>query len=76
LSRRAASAMLASGMEDRLSHGLYLEMTDAAFQRMTPETAKRLGGFGSDTFRAWAGHPELVIDYVNTFCRVGERVRG
>jgi hypothetical protein len=68
----------ASGGEPRFLHFYEMDSPDAeeTFQRMTPETARRLGGFGSEAFREWAGHPELVIDYVNTFCRVGERARG
>jgi hypothetical protein len=47
---------------------LYELDTDAAedaFQRMTPATLARLPDRAER--RAWAGHPELVIDYVNTF---------
>jgi hypothetical protein len=47
---------------------LYELDTDAAeeaFQRMTPATLARLPG--REERRAWAGHPELVIDYVSTF---------
>jgi hypothetical protein len=36
-------------------------MTPATLARL-PEKAER---------RAWMGHPELVIDYVSTFRRVG-----
>jgi hypothetical protein len=63
----------ASGSEPRFLHFYEMETADAeeAFQRMTPETSRRLGGFESARFREWAGHPELVIDYVNTFARVG-----
>lgn len=52
---------------------LYELDTDAAeeaFQRMTPATLARLPG--RDERRAWAGHPELVIDYVSTFRLVAE----
>ena len=51
--------------------------TDAAedaFQRMTPATLARLAT--REERRAWSGHPELVIDYVSTFCFAGEGVRG
>lgn len=41
------------------------EAAEEAFQRMTPATLARLPA--RDERRAWAGHPELVIDYVNTF---------
>lgn len=65
----------ASGGEPRFLHFYEMDTNhaEAAFQRMTPETARRLGGYGSEAFREWAGHEQLVIDYVNTFSRVGER---
>ena len=38
--------------------------------------ARRLvGERDSPTWKEWAMHPELQIDYVNTFARVGERLR-
>ena len=43
---------------------------EAAFQAMTPLVAERLGGTDTDAFREWAWHPQLMIDYVNTFRRV------
>ena len=43
---------------------------EAAFQSMTPLVAARLGGRDSDAYRDWAWHPQLSIDYVNTFVRV------
>ncbi len=43
---------------------------EAAFQAMTPLVATRLGGDDTEEFRAWARHPQLRIDYVNTFGRV------
>ena len=49
---------------------------EGAFQRMTPATLARIGGPGTAAFREWVGHPELVIDYVNTFRRVGARRLG
>jgi len=45
---------------------------EAAFQRMTPMVAARLGGFESPDFERWAGHQSLRIDYVSTFRRIGE----
>lgn len=44
---------------------------ESAFQAMTPLVAARLGGDDTDEFRDWAWHPQLQIDYVNTFRRVG-----
>jgi hypothetical protein len=67
----------ASGGEPRFLHFYEMDTPDAeeAFQAMTPVTLERRvrqpGGPGT---RAWAGHPELRIDYVNTFTRVGERL--
>jgi hypothetical protein len=41
---------------------------EAAFQRMAPETIKRrLGPPGTPEYRAWFGHPQLEINYINTF---------
>lgn len=68
----------ASGGEPRFLHFYEMDTPDAeeAFQRMTPATLARIGGRGTAAFREWAGHPELVIDYVNTFRRVGSRRSG
>jgi hypothetical protein len=41
------------------------EAAEDAFQRMTPATLARLPEKAER--RAWAGHPELVIEYVSTF---------
>jgi hypothetical protein len=51
----------------RFLHFYELDTEDAeeAFQRMTPATLARLPEKADR--RAWSGHPELVIDYVNTF---------
>jgi hypothetical protein len=56
-----------SGARPRFLHFYELETDDAeaAFQRMTPATLARLPDKADR--RAWAGHPELVIDYVSTF---------
>lgn len=45
---------------------------ELSFRAMTPIVASRMGGTRTETWRHWATHPELVIDYVNTFARVGE----
>ena len=47
------------------------EQAEAAFQRMTPATLARLPEKAER--RAWAGHAELVIEYVSTFRFAGER---
>jgi hypothetical protein len=51
----------------RFLHFYELDTDDAedAFRRMTPATLARLPDRADR--RAWAGHPELVIDYVSTF---------
>ena len=63
----------ASGGEPRFLHFYEMDTPEAEdeFQQMVPYTIKRIGKPGSDAFREWMGHPELVIDYVNTFARVG-----
>lgn len=49
---------------------MHTEDPEAAFQDMTPRVADRLGGAGSEAYASWAWHPQLRIDYVNTFRRV------
>jgi hypothetical protein len=51
----------------RFLHLYELDTDEAedAFQRMTPATLARLPT--REERRAWAGHPELVIEYVSTF---------
>jgi hypothetical protein len=49
------------------------EEAEEAFQRMTPATLAHLPS--REERRAWAGHPELLIEYVNTFRFAGERLR-
>ena len=46
------------------------DAAEEAFQRMTPATLARLPEQAER--RAWAGHPELVIEYVSTFRFAGE----
>lgn len=61
-----------TGGRPRFLHFYELD-TDAAeeaFQRMTPATLARLPE--KEQRRAWAGHPELVIEYVSTFRFVAE----
>ena len=59
----------------RFLHFYELDTGEAeeAFQRMTPATVARLPERADR--RAWRGHPELVIEYVNTFRFGGERRR-
>ena len=63
------------GSEPRYLH--FYEITaddpEGSFKAMTPLVADRLGGTSSDAFREWAWHPELVIEYVNTFRLLGSR---
>ena len=49
---------------------MHTDDPEAAFKDMTPRVAERLGGEETDAFRDWAWHPQLRIDYVNTFRRV------
>jgi len=44
---------------------------EPAFQAMTPGTLERVSAYGSHPARDWMGHEALVIDYVNTFRRLG-----
>jgi hypothetical protein len=49
---------------------------EAAFASMTPLVTERLnGGPGTEPFDSWARHPQLRIDYVNTFRLAGARSR-
>ncbi len=63
-----------TGGEPRFMHFYEMDTDDAegAFQLMVPETKKRIGQRGSALWNEWLGHEQLVIDYVNTFARVGE----
>lgn len=56
----------------RYMHFYEMDTPDAetTFQTMTPTTIERMRAIGAESVREWAGHPELVIDYVNTFTRV------
>jgi hypothetical protein len=61
------------GGRPRFLHLYEMDTSDAeaAFQRMTPATLARLPDKAER--RAWAGHSELVIDYVSTFRFAGDR---
>ena len=64
-----------AGGTPRYLHLYELDTDDPepAFQAMTPATQARAeaGGWGSHPFDEWAWHPQLVIEYVSTFRRVG-----
>lgn len=49
---------------------MHTDDPEAAFRDMAPRVAERLGGAETEAYRAWAWHPQLRIDYVNTFRRV------
>jgi hypothetical protein len=65
----------ATGGEPRFMHFYEMDTEDpeASFQAMTPLVAELLGPAGTPAFDDWARHPELRIEYVNTFRRVGEQ---
>ncbi len=44
---------------------------EAAFREMAPITVARVGAYGTHHLGEWRGHEALVIDYVNTFRRLG-----
>ena len=48
------------------------EDPEATYRSMTPLVQERLGPPGNPTYDAWAWHPALRIDYVNTFRLEGE----
>jgi hypothetical protein len=58
-----------SRAEPRFLHFYEMDTPEAedAFQRMTPATLAHIGPKGDPRRREWAGHAELVIEYVNTF---------
>ena len=61
-----------AGGSPRFLHFYEMDTPDAeaAFQQMAPLTIERLRPRGRDAIREWSGHPELVIDYVNSFTRL------
>jgi hypothetical protein len=61
----------------RYMHFYELDTDDpeAAFREMAPTTVARAGAYGTYSVREWSGHEALVIDYVNTFRRLGARSR-
>ena len=67
-----------TGETPRFMHFYEMDTAEAedAFQRMTPTTQERqIGTQDGKLFKQWLGHEQLVIDYVNTFSRRGERIR-
>jgi hypothetical protein len=64
----------AAGGTPRFLHLYEMDTPDAdqAFQNMAPHTIERLRPRGKAAIKAWMGHPELQIDYINAFTRGGE----
>ena len=67
----------ASGGTPRFMHFYELDTDDPepAFRRMAPSTMERVGAYGTHAQEEWWNHEALVIDYVNTFRRVGVKER-
>jgi hypothetical protein len=65
----------AAGGSPRYLHFYEMDTEDpeAAFSKMAANTIARRLGAGTPAAKSWAVHDELVIDYVNTFARVGEQ---
>jgi len=63
----------ARGGEPRYLHFYEMDTPDAeqAFQQMVPRTRARIGD--TPRWKEWLGHEDLVIEYVNTFTRIGVR---
>lgn len=63
----------AAGGSPRYLHLYELDTDDPepAFRAMTPTTSARAGAYGTHPTEEWGWHEALVIDYVNTFTRVG-----
>jgi hypothetical protein len=49
------------------------EDPEATYKAMTPLVQQRIGGPGTPAYDHWAWHPQLRIEYVNTFALAGER---
>jgi hypothetical protein len=66
-----------TGGSPRFMHFYEMDTPDAeeAFQRMTPTTRERQIGRNRPLWKEWSGHDQLVIDYVNTFTRIGGQAR-
>ena len=67
----------ASGADPRFMHFYEMDTTEPehSFKLMTPLVESRFGVQGTDRFAYWGWHDALRIMYVNSFARVGERVR-
>jgi hypothetical protein len=65
----------AAGGTPRFLHFYEMDTEDPerAFKAMTPLVAELLGPAGTPAFDEWARHPELRIEYVNSFRRLGEQ---
>jgi hypothetical protein len=50
---------------------LHSDDPEATYRSMTPLVQERLGPPGTPAYDAWAWHPQLRIEYVNTFARCG-----
>ena len=48
---------------------------EAALQAEVNEFPKTLGGFETAAYKHWQLHDDLVVDYINTFERVGDQQR-
>ena len=59
----------------RYMHFYELDTDDPepAFRKMAPCTLARVGAYGTHSKEEWMVHETLVIDYVNTFRRLGVR---
>jgi hypothetical protein len=59
----------------RYMHFYELDTDDPepAFRQMAPSTVARIGSYGTHAEGEWKVHETLVIDYVNTFRRLGEQ---
>ena len=62
-----------AGETPRYMHFYELDTDDPepAFRRMAPATMERVGAYGTHAKEEWWDHAALVIDYVNTFRRLG-----
>jgi len=61
------------GGSPRYMHFYELDTDDPepAFRGMAPATVARIGSYGTHSEEEWKVHETLVIDYVNTFRRLG-----
>jgi hypothetical protein len=66
-----------SGGDPRFMHFYEMDTTEPehSFKLMTPLVETRFGVQGTEEFTYWGWHDALRIMYVNSFARVGERVR-